>query len=75
MNPSTAMARVIVDELIAAGVGEIVLAPGSRSASLALAIAAAVGPATASPTPSDGWSGRSMTIVSTAGASPKRRIG
>ena len=41
MNPSTAMARVIVDELVAAGVSEIVLAPGSRSASLALAIAAA----------------------------------
>jgi len=41
MNPSTAMARVIVDELVAAGVSEIVLAPGSRSAALALAIAAA----------------------------------
>jgi len=41
MNPSTAMARVIVDELVAAGVSEIVLAPGSRSASLAIAIAAA----------------------------------
>jgi 2-succinyl-5-enolpyruvyl-6-hydroxy-3-cyclohexene-1-carboxylate synthase len=41
MNPSTAMARVVVDELIAAGVSEVVLAPGSRSAPLALAIAAA----------------------------------
>ncbi|MEI8058238.1 MAG: 2-succinyl-5-enolpyruvyl-6-hydroxy-3-cyclohexene-1-carboxylic-acid synthase [Actinomycetes bacterium] len=41
MNPSTAMARVLVDELIAAGVSEVVLAPGSRSAPLALAFAEA----------------------------------
>ena len=39
MNPSTAMARVLVDELVAGGVGEVVLAPGSRSAALALALA------------------------------------
>lgn len=39
MNPSTAMARVLVDELVANGVTEVVLSPGSRSASLALAFA------------------------------------
>ncbi len=39
MNPSTAMARVLVDELVAGGVSEVVLSPGSRSAALALAFA------------------------------------
>ncbi len=39
MNPSTAMARVLVDELVANGVTEVVLAPGSRNAALALALA------------------------------------
>ena len=41
MNPSTAMARVLVDELVANGVTEVVLSPGSRSAALALALAEA----------------------------------
>ncbi len=41
MNPSTAMARVIVDELVSGGVSEVVLAPGSRSAALAIALAEA----------------------------------
>ena len=41
LNPSTAMARVIVDELVAGGVTEVVLAPGSRSAALAIALAEA----------------------------------
>lgn len=41
MNPSTAFATVVVDELIRCGVREAVLAPGSRSAPLALALAAA----------------------------------
>ena len=41
MNPSTAMARVLVDELVAGGVTEVVLAPGSRSAALAIALAEA----------------------------------
>ena len=36
MNPSTAMARVLVDELVSGGVTEVVLAPGSRSAALAM---------------------------------------
>lgn len=37
-NPSTAMARAIVDELVRAHVGHAVLAPGSRSAALAYAL-------------------------------------
>jgi 2-succinyl-5-enolpyruvyl-6-hydroxy-3-cyclohexene-1-carboxylate synthase len=41
VNPSTAFATVVVDELIRSGVREAVLAPGSRSAPLALALAAA----------------------------------
>ena len=41
MNPSTAFARVVVDELVRGGVTDAVLAPGSRSAPLALALAAA----------------------------------
>lgn len=40
MNPSTAFARIFVDELTRCGVREAVLAPGSRSAPLALALAA-----------------------------------
>jgi 2-succinyl-5-enolpyruvyl-6-hydroxy-3-cyclohexene-1-carboxylate synthase len=41
VNPSTAFATVVVDELIRCGVREAVVAPGSRSAPLALALAAA----------------------------------
>src|SRR5215831_10026257 len=41
MNPSTALGRVLVDELVRGGVREAVLAPGSRSAPLALAMHAA----------------------------------
>jgi 2-succinyl-5-enolpyruvyl-6-hydroxy-3-cyclohexene-1-carboxylate synthase len=41
MNPSTALATVLVDELIRCGVREAVLAPGSRSAPLAFALHAA----------------------------------
>ena len=33
-NASTAMATVLVDELVRCGVRELVLAPGSRSAAL-----------------------------------------
>lgn len=40
MNPSTELARVVVAELLDAGVTDVVLAPGSRSAPLALALAA-----------------------------------
>ncbi|WP_214102799.1 2-succinyl-5-enolpyruvyl-6-hydroxy-3-cyclohexene-1-carboxylic-acid synthase [Acrocarpospora catenulata] len=37
MNPATALAQVLVDELVRCGLTEVVLAPGSRSAPLALA--------------------------------------
>lgn len=40
-NPSTAQARVLVDEVIRHGITDAVLCPGSRSAPLALAFAAA----------------------------------
>ena len=38
VNPSTALARVLVDELIACGVTDAVLAPGSRNAPLSMAL-------------------------------------
>ena len=41
MNPSTAHARVLVDELLRCGVRDVVLCPGSRSAPLAYAVLAA----------------------------------
>ncbi|WP_122262846.1 2-succinyl-5-enolpyruvyl-6-hydroxy-3-cyclohexene-1-carboxylic-acid synthase [Ornithinimicrobium cerasi] len=41
MHPSTALAAVLVDELVRGGVREAVLAPGSRSAPLAYALEAA----------------------------------
>jgi 2-succinyl-5-enolpyruvyl-6-hydroxy-3-cyclohexene-1-carboxylate synthase len=41
MNPSTSRARAVVAEVIAGGVRDVALAPGSRSAPLALAFAAA----------------------------------
>ena len=40
-NPSTAQARVLVDEMLRHGIIDVVLCPGSRSAPLALAVAAA----------------------------------
>jgi 2-succinyl-5-enolpyruvyl-6-hydroxy-3-cyclohexene-1-carboxylate synthase len=41
VNPSTAFARVLVDELLRGGVTDAVVAPGSRSAPVALALAEA----------------------------------
>lgn len=41
VNPSTAAARVIIDELMRSGVDDVVLAPGSRSAALAIEAARA----------------------------------
>lgn len=41
MNPSQALATVLVDELVRGGVREVVLCPGSRSAPLAYAVLAA----------------------------------
>ncbi|GGM83917.1 2-succinyl-5-enolpyruvyl-6-hydroxy-3-cyclohexene-1-carboxylate synthase [Longimycelium tulufanense] len=38
MNPSTAQARVVVDELVRNGVRHVVLSPGSRNAPLSLAM-------------------------------------
>ncbi|GAA3191693.1 2-succinyl-5-enolpyruvyl-6-hydroxy-3-cyclohexene-1-carboxylic-acid synthase [Actinocorallia longicatena] len=38
MNPATALATVLVDELLRCGTTDVVLAPGSRSAPLALAL-------------------------------------
>lgn len=38
VNPSTAQARVIVDELVRCGVGDVVLCPGSRNAPFAIAL-------------------------------------
>ncbi len=37
MNPATAFATVLADELVRCGLREAVLAPGSRSAPLAMA--------------------------------------
>jgi 2-succinyl-5-enolpyruvyl-6-hydroxy-3-cyclohexene-1-carboxylate synthase len=41
VNTSTAQAKVMVDELIRCGVSDVVVAPGSRSAALAIAFAEA----------------------------------
>lgn len=41
VNPSTAAAQVILDELVRSGVNDVVLAPGSRSAPLAIEAARA----------------------------------
>jgi len=45
VNPSTTLARIAVDALLAAGVTQVVLCPGSRSAPMAYALHDALGPA------------------------------
>lgn len=55
MNPSTALASVLVDELVRNGVTDVVLCPGSRSAPLAYAVQAAE---PGSPDPAGGPLGR-----------------
>jgi len=51
VNPSTAFATVLVDELVRCGLTEAVIAPGSRSAPLAMALHAASSPARDVPRP------------------------
>jgi 2-succinyl-5-enolpyruvyl-6-hydroxy-3-cyclohexene-1-carboxylate synthase len=58
VNASALLARVIVDELVRCGVREAVLAPGSRSAPLALALHAAAGSGGSSGGSSGGGAGR-----------------
>ena len=41
MNPSTTAARIMIDEFVRCGITDFVVAPGSRSAPLAMALAAA----------------------------------
>lgn len=79
-NPSTAMARAIVDELVRCGVTLAVVSPGSRSA--ALAIAAHEHPGMSARVALDersggfyalGWAkatGRPAAVVSTSGTAP-----
>ncbi len=42
-NPSTVQARALVDGLLRSGIGEVVLAPGSRNGPLSIALAQAAG--------------------------------
>lgn len=79
-NPATALARVLVDELVLSGVAFFAIAPGSRSG--ALAIAAAEHPEVASRVIIDErsaafWalgvaraSGRPAAVVATSGTAP-----
>jgi 2-succinyl-5-enolpyruvyl-6-hydroxy-3-cyclohexene-1-carboxylate synthase len=59
VNSSTAFATVLVDELIRCGLREAVVAPGSRSAPLAMALHAA---SASSPSPSPGTAGLRLHV-------------
>ena len=79
-NPSTAMARVVMDQLELAGVGLVVVSPGSRSAALAIAAASQPGihtrvvvderSAAFHALGAARASGRPAAVVSTSGSAP-----
>ena len=70
MNPSTALARVLVDELVANGVRDVVLSPGSRNAPLSMALHRADVGGAAAPARADR---RAHRRVPRARSQPRRR--
>src|SRR6266702_1276791 len=70
MNPSTAFGTVLADELVRCGLREVVLAPGSRSAPLALAFHRLAGPASSPEDPGGRPAGPAPGRGSPAGRPP-----